>query len=149
MKKRLELVYRCQYCRKPSLDYKKILIHESKCTKKEIAAILAVIEQVVCDYYNQHPVISTHTQVTPERLSSHTRKREVVVARQHVMSIMLRFYNMSLHSVGAIYRKDHATALHARRTIDTLRDQYSEYENADEFITSELVNKNLIRLVSN
>ncbi len=149
MKKRLELVFRCQYCRKPSLDYKKILIHESKCTKKNLMTILPVIEKVVCDYYNEHPVIRTHTPVTPERLSSHTRKREVVVARQHVMSIMLRYYNMSLHSVGAIYRKDHATALHARRTIDTLRYQYSEYENADDFITSELVNKNLIRQVSN
>lgn len=66
----------------------------------------------------------TGYKVTPELLESRTRKREVVIARQVLMKIM-RDEGMSLSAVGSSFRKDHATVLHAVKTVN--RDLDAKY----------------------
>ena len=50
------------------------------------------------------------------------RKRELVMTRQIAMYFCREFTPASLSSIGQPFAKDHATALHARKTINNLCD---------------------------
>jgi hypothetical protein len=67
----------------------------------------------------------TGYKVTAELLESRTRKREVVIARQVLMKIM-RDEGMTLSAVGSCFGKDHATVLHAVKTVN--RDLDANYQ---------------------
>jgi uncharacterized membrane protein YheB (UPF0754 family) len=58
----------------------------------------------------------TGYRVTPELLESRTRKKEVVNTRQVLMYIMWQ-NKITLSTIGAAFRKDHATVIHARKTV--------------------------------
>ena len=69
------------------------------------------IQKVVCDYFDL-PI---------EMLKSKTRKRQVVQARQIAMFFAKSMTKSSLSSIGAhCGGKDHATVLHACRTVNNL-----------------------------
>ena len=66
-----------------------------------------------CDYFNM-PVDS---------LQAKTRKREVVQARQLAMYFSKSMTKASLASIGSqIGSKDHATVLHACKTVNNLKE---------------------------
>jgi chromosomal replication initiator protein len=80
-----------------------------KNTKREIS--IDYIQKVVCNYFN----------VGIEQLQSHTRKREIVQARQVAMFFSKSLTKSSLASIGSqIGGKDHATVLHACKTVNNL-----------------------------
>ena len=58
----------------------------------------------------------TGYKVSPELMESRTRKREVVIARQVLMYIM-RKHKITLTTIGAAFNKDHATTIHACKTV--------------------------------
>jgi chromosomal replication initiator protein len=67
------------------------------------------VQKVVCDYFN----------ITRDDLLSKTRKRQIVQARQIAMYMSRTLINCSLSTIGAeIGGKDHATVLHACKTIE-------------------------------
>ncbi|MFM9051491.1 MAG: chromosomal replication initiator protein DnaA [Bacteroidota bacterium] len=69
------------------------------------------IQKIVCDYFDL-PI---------EMLKSKTRKRQVVQARQIAMYFAKSMTKSSLSSIGAhCGGKDHATVLHACRTVNNL-----------------------------
>ncbi|MFN8181560.1 MAG: chromosomal replication initiator protein DnaA [Bacteroidota bacterium] len=69
------------------------------------------IQKIVCDYFDL-PI---------EMLKSKTRKRQVVQARQIAMYFAKNMTKSSLSSIGAhCGGKDHATVLHACRTVNNL-----------------------------
>jgi len=69
------------------------------------------IQKVVCDYFN----------VPLEIINSKTRKREVVQARQIAMFFAKHLTKSSLATIGLhCGNKDHATVLHACRTVNNL-----------------------------
>src|SRR5690554_379165 len=71
------------------------------------------ISKVVCDYFNM-PVESIQTR---------TRKREIVQARQITMYFSKNLTKYSLASIGSqIGNKDHATVLHACKTVTNLKE---------------------------
>jgi len=77
------------------------------------------IQKIVCDYFNM-PVDS---------LQSKTRKREVVQARQIAMFFSKNMTKSSLASIGSqIGRKDHATVLHACKTVNNLIDTDKQFK---------------------
>jgi len=77
------------------------------------------IQKIVCDYFNM-PVDS---------LQSKTRKREVVQARQIAMFFSKTLTKSSLASIGSqIGRKDHATVLHACKTVTNLLDTDKQFK---------------------
>jgi len=82
-----------------------------KNTKREIS--IDYIQKVVCDYFNMpHDVIN-----------SKTRKREIVQARQIAMFFAKSLTKSSLATIGSqIGGKDHATVLHACKTVNNLID---------------------------
>lgn len=76
-----------------------------------------------------------------------SRKRELVQSRQLCMKILKEETTLSLAKIGKEYKKDHATVLHAVKTIDNiietnkqLREQYLQlFENAHElFVRTEV-----------
>jgi len=82
-----------------------------KCSVREIT--IDYITKTVCDYFNL-PVDS---------LAVKTRKRETVQARQIAMYFSKSMTKSSLAAIGSqIGGKDHATVLHACRTVANLKD---------------------------
>ena len=80
-----------------------------KSTKREIS--IDYIQKVVCNYYN----------IGLEQLQSKTRKREIVQARQVAMFFSKTMTKSSLATIGSqIGGKDHATVLHACKTVNNL-----------------------------
>jgi chromosomal replication initiator protein len=77
--------------------------------KKEIS--ISNIQKVVCDYFN----------IQVDQLQMKTRKREIVQARQVAMFFSKNMTKASLASIGSqIGGKDHATVLHACKTVNNL-----------------------------
>ncbi|MBL7883339.1 MAG: chromosomal replication initiator protein DnaA, partial [Bacteroidia bacterium] len=82
-----------------------------KNTAREVS--IDYIQKVVCDYFDL-PI---------ELLKSKTRKREVVQARQIAMYFAKSMTKSSLATIGLhCGGKDHATVLHACRTVNNLMD---------------------------
>ncbi|MBK8808934.1 MAG: chromosomal replication initiator protein DnaA [Bacteroidales bacterium] len=82
-----------------------------KNTKKDIS--IDYIQKTVCEYFN----------IPLEQLNSKTRKREVVQSRQIAMYFAKNLTKASLATIGAkIGGKDHATVLHACKTVNNLID---------------------------
>ncbi|HEU4718836.1 MAG TPA: helix-turn-helix domain-containing protein, partial [Bacteroidia bacterium] len=95
-----------------TLDLAKQMIDKFvKNTAREVS--IDYIQKVVCDYFDL-PI---------ELLKSKTRKREVVQARQIAMYFAKNMTKSSLATIGMhCGGKDHATVLHACRTVNTRMD---------------------------
>lgn len=93
-----------------TLDLTKEMIDKLiKSTKREIS--IDYIQKVVCNYYN----------IGLDQLQSKTRKREIVQARQVAMFFSKTLTKSSLATIGSqIGGKDHATVLHACKTVNNL-----------------------------
>ncbi|MDR2039938.1 MAG: chromosomal replication initiator protein DnaA [Bacteroidales bacterium] len=75
--------------------------------------------EISIDYILQ--VVSDYFHLDEENILSNTRKREIVQARQVAMYLSKQFTKTSLKSIGAqLGNKDHATVLHACRTVNNL-----------------------------
>ncbi len=101
-----------------TLDLAKQMIDKFvKNTAREVS--IDYIQKVVCDYFDL-PI---------ELLKSKTRKREVVQARQIAMYFAKKMTKSSLASIGAhCGGKDHATVLHACRTVNNLMETDKEFK---------------------
>ena len=87
-----------------------------KNTSREIT--IDFIQKVVCDYFNL-PVDS---------INSRTRKREIVQARQLAMYFSKKMTKASLAIIGLqCGNKDHATVLHACRTVSNLAETDKQF----------------------
>lgn len=98
--------------------------------RKEIS--INFIQKVVCDYF----------KIPIEQVQSKTRKRDIVQARQLSMFFAKKFTNASLARIGEkIGKRDHATVLHACKTVKNLSETDKVFrgyiEDLDKKITSE------------
>ena len=68
-------------------------------------------------------IVSKHQNIPVTTIYSRTRKREIVFARQLAMTLSKELTNCSLEKIGLVIgNKDHATVLHAKKTIRNLSD---------------------------
>jgi chromosomal replication initiator protein len=80
-----------------------------KNTAREIS--IDFIQKIVCDYFD----------IPVEAINSKTRKRDIVQARQLAMYYSKKHTKASLATIGLhCGNKDHATVLHACRTVNNL-----------------------------
>ncbi|MDL2230542.1 chromosomal replication initiator protein DnaA [Alistipes sp. OttesenSCG-928-L06] len=87
-----------------------------KYTKKEIT--VERICQIVCDHY----------ELNEEQFNSKKRTREIALARQVAMHLCKQHTKMPLSAIGnAIGKKNHATVLHACKTINNLMETDKEF----------------------
>ena len=105
------------------------LIAQASFNRKEINISLAkdIIEKFVkntkrevsIDYIQK--IVSDYFQMDIPTLQSKTRKRHIVQARQLAMFFAKKYTKASLASIGSqIGKRDHATVLHACKTVDNL-----------------------------
>ncbi len=98
-----------------------------KNSKRELS--IEYISKVVCDYFS----------MSVDALQTKTRKREVVQARQIAMYFSKSLTKFSLASIGAqIGSKDHATVLHACKTVLNLKDTDKNFRQYVEDIEKKL-----------
>ncbi|MBR3951051.1 MAG: chromosomal replication initiator protein DnaA [Bacteroidaceae bacterium] len=84
-----------------------VVARSVKMVKKQIT--IDTVRNAVCTYYN----------MKPETLVTRSRKREIVVARQVAMFLTKKHTSMALAGIGSLLgRYDHATVLHACKTIE-------------------------------
>ena len=93
-----------------TLDLAKDMIDKLiKNTKREIS--IDYIQKIVCNFFN----------IPLDHIQSKTRKREIVQARQVAMFFSKSMTKASLATIGSqIGGKDHATVLHACKTVNNL-----------------------------
>ncbi len=112
------------------------LIAQSSFNKKEVTQDLAqhVVEKFVkntkrevsIDYIQK--VVSDYFEMDVATLQSKTRKRHIVQARQLAMFFAKKFTKASLASIGSqIGKRDHATVLHACKTVDNLSETDKQF----------------------
>lgn len=123
------------------------LIAQSSFNKKEITISLAkeVVEKFVkntkrevsIDYIQK--VVSDYFQMDVDTLQSKTRKRHIVQARQLAMFFAKKYTKASLASIGSqIGKRDHATVLHACKTVDNLSSTDKQFRKYVEDIAKKL-----------
>lgn len=100
-----------------TLDLAKQMIDKFvKNTAREIT--IDYIQKVICDYFGL-PI---------ESIQSHTRKREIVQARQLAMYFAKKMTKASLAIIGLqCGNKDHATVLHACKTVSNLAETDKQF----------------------
>src|SRR5690554_5532681 len=105
----------------------KLITKLVKNSRRELS--IEYISKVVCDYFDM-PV---------ETIQAKTRKREIVQARQITMFFSKNLTKHSLASIGAqVGNKDHATVLHACKTVKNLRDTDKNFRQYVEDIEKKL-----------
>ena len=125
------------------------LIAQSSFNKAEITVDLAkeVINKFVknnrrevsIDYIQK--VVSDYFQMDIQTLQSKTRRRHIVQARQIAMYFAKKFTKASLASIGSqIGRRDHATVLHACKTVDNLSFTDKQFRKYVEDLNQKLSN---------
>lgn len=105
------------------------LIAQSSFNKKEVTIDLAkqIVEKFVKNVKREisidfiQKIVSEYFKLDIDTLQSKTRKRHVVQARQLAMFFAKKFTKASLANIGSqIGDRDHATVLHACKTVDNL-----------------------------
>lgn len=123
------------------------LIAQSSFNRKEITIDLAkqIVEKFVkntkrevsIDYIQK--VVSDYFQMDVDTLQSKTRKRHIVQARQLAMFFAKKMTKASLASIGSqIGKRDHATVLHACKTVDNLSSTDKQFRKYVEDISKKL-----------
>lgn len=95
--------------------------------RKEIS--IDYIQKTVCEYF----------KVKLEDIQSKTRKRDVVQARQLAMYFAKQYTKASLASIGTqIGKRDHATVLHACKTVKNLQETDKAFRGYIEDISRKI-----------
>ncbi|MDH6312981.1 chromosomal replication initiator protein [Parabacteroides sp. PFB2-10] len=85
---------------------RRVISQNVKLEKKQLS--IQQIQEVVCDYFNLEISL----------IQTNSRKREIVQARQIAMYLAKKYTDCSFSHIGKIVgKKDHATVLHACKTI--------------------------------
>ncbi len=123
------------------------LIAQSSFNKREVTIELAqqIVEKFVkntkrevsIDYIQK--VVSDYFQMDVSTLQSKTRKRHIVQARQLAMFFAKKYTKASLASIGSqIGKRDHATVLHACKTVDNLCETDKQFRKYIEDLSKKL-----------
>ena len=111
-----------------TLDLAKEMIDKLiKSTKREIS--IDYFQKVVCNYFG----------ISSDMIRTKTRKREIVQARQIAMFFSKSLTKSSLATIGSqIGGKDHATVLHACKTVNNLIDTDKAFKQQIDEIEKKL-----------
>lgn len=113
------------------------LIAQSSFNKKDVTIDLAksVVEKFVKQVHKEVSIdqiqdtIAKYFDMDVETLQSKSRKRNIVQARQLAMFFAKKYTKASLANIGSqIGKRDHATVLHACKTIDNLLETDKQFK---------------------
>ena len=123
------------------------LMAEALFNKKEITLDLAmkavdkivknIKKEITVDFIQE--IVSEYFQISIEELQSKTRKRHVVQARQLAMFFAKKYTKLSLANIGKyIGKRDHATVLHACKTVDNLNETDKQFRKFFSDLTTKI-----------
>ena len=96
--------------------------------------MITAIERIVVEHYNE----SRTEKMTTDELHQRRRFRKIVFLRQVAFYLCCERYNHekdSLETIGSFYELDHATVLHAKKTVGNLIDVDKKiYRDIEELI---------------
>ena len=100
-------------------------------------------------YASRRPIdrrtIQTHVAkyfgLEPDLLASRSRKRNVLYPRQIGMYITRKHTHESLESIGKLYNRDHASVLHALRSLEKKMVSSARIAREVQFIEDKLLEK--------
>ena len=126
------------------------LVAEALFNKKEITLDLAkkavdkivknIKKEITVEYIQE--IVSEYFQLSIEELQSKTRKRHVVQARQLAMFFAKKYTKLSLANIGkSIGKRDHATVLHACKTVDNLNETDKQFRKFLSDLTTKINNR--------
>lgn len=90
-------------------------------------------------------IVASIWRIDVNLLSKKTRKREVVEARQVLMKYRNENLKMSLAQASKPYGKDHATAIHAIKTVNNLLETDSNFRVKYELFLERAKQPNTIK----
>ena len=109
--------------------------------KKAVDKIVKNIKKEITVEYIQE-IVSEYFQLSIEELQSKTRKRHVVQARQLAMFFAKKYTKLSLANIGkSIGKRDHATVLHACKTVDNLNETDKQFRKFLSDLTTKINNR--------
>lgn len=124
----------------------KIIANENYSQKEKVTVIKSLInkdydEDVRVPKYSLDQIrlqVEEYTGVTINQMNVETRKREVVMARQFAQYKARKFTIEPLEFIGFYFgRKDHATVLHSKKTIEGLLQVDKEFrQKHEQFLNS-------------
>ena len=91
-------------------------------------------------------VVARHYGLNVEDLSVKTRKREIVEPRQIAMYMNELYTKESLKDIGRRYGKDHATVLHASKTVINLKETDRHFSAIVETIVEKLASAYVLKV---
>lgn len=89
--------------------------------------------------YDVIHLVTDHTKINLDVILTKTRKREVVVARQIIFYFLRKYSNLSTTAIGKQFNKDHATVLHANKTINNLKDSDKKFATNIQLIEDKII----------
>ena len=109
--------------------------------KKAVDKIVKNIKKEITVEYIQE-IVSEYFQLSIEELQSKTRKRHVVQARQLAMFFAKKYTKLTLANIGkSIGKRDHATVLHACKTVDNLNETDKQFRKFLSDLTTKINNR--------
>jgi chromosomal replication initiator protein len=106
---------------------KRVISQAVRLEKKQIS--IQSIQEIVCNYFNMEQ----------SSIQQNSRKREIVQARQITMYLSKKYTDCSLSHIGKVVgKKDHATVLHACKTIKDQIEISKSFRSAVEEIEGKL-----------
>ena len=109
--------------------------------KKAVDKIVKNIKKEITVEYIQE-IVSEYFQLSIEELQSKTRKRHVVQARQLAMFFAKKYTKLSFANIGkSIGKRDHATVLHACKTVDNLNETDKQFRKFLSDLTTKINNR--------
>ena len=104
-----------------------------------VMSMIIKIEQKVITCENIIQIVQSKFGIDSKTFNSKTRKREVVYARQTAMHLCNKYTTQSLTRIGVIVGgRDHATVLHALKSIDNLLETDKDFKEKYEMIEETL-----------
>ncbi|MCC8199817.1 MAG: chromosomal replication initiator protein DnaA [Tannerellaceae bacterium] len=108
---------------------KRVISQAVRLEKKQIS--VQMIQEIVCNYFN----------LELSAIQTRSRKREIVQARQITMYLSKKYTDCSFSHIGKIVgKKDHATVLHACKTIKDQMETNRSFCSVVEEIEGKLKN---------
>jgi chromosomal replication initiator protein len=106
-----------------SMELKRL---SSSIAKKNVKETQDFIFEHVCKLFDQDPV--------KVRENDDKRNREYVIVRQVTMCLFRLDMKLSLHESGAYFFLDHATVLHAIKTVSNLKDTDKNFREKTAYL---------------
>ncbi len=124
-----------------SLNRKDIDLELAKATLKNI--VQDIETEVNIDYIQK--VVAAYFNITQDMMTSKSRKRELVVARQVAMYFAKEYTNHSLKSIGQHFGgRDHSTVIHAVQSVDDMMETDNKFKHSVQELTRKLKKRTLV-----